>query len=442
MKNNPFVSLQEEFNSFYKINKHTQDSIHYIAPKEIKLPPDSMGHISTFQYVPVADTLEAITSDPDFELLTQAPTPEGILYDIKDGSAWKDNQYFQQNPDALTGVLYSDALELDNPLGAAKGKYKVLNVYLSLVDIPKCLRSKTDNIFLILTVKEKDLKENDNFRHVFGPLIDDLKKLEEGVQMGDRKIKMGILCYCADNLEASIVGGFSQCYSSKDVCRVCHLQHTDLPSISGIPRAVPWTREEYDASVADIEPGSRGDFGTNSQCLFNELRSFHCIGGMPFDIMHDYFEKVAAIDSMSILKALVTSGLFTYESYNSVVNAVKLGSYETADRPLPVNSKGKRISGKAMAVSLHLKLMPYFIWRILGGCVEESDLVSLLVLLARIQEYLLADKLSYADTDNFQDLVVEFFALRKVCDDLHPTFFIKLTPKYHFLGTLIIFYVI
>lgn len=160
MKANPFVSLQEEYSSYYKINKRTEESSLYIAPREIKLPPNTAGKISTFQYIPVAETLEAITSDPDFSHLTQAPTPEGLLYDMKDGSAWKGNPYFQENPDALTGILYSDALELDNPLGAAKGKYKIVNVYLSLVDIPKRLRSKKENIFLVLTVKDKDLQEN------------------------------------------------------------------------------------------------------------------------------------------------------------------------------------------------------------------------------------------------------------------------------------------
>lgn len=433
MKANPFVSLQEEYSSYYKINKRTEESSLYIAPREIKLPPNTAGKISTFQYIPVAETLEAITSDPDFSHLTQAPTPEGLLYDMKDGSAWKGNPYFQENPDALTGILYSDALELDNPLGAAKGKYKIVNVYLSLVDIPKRIRSKKENIFLVLTVKDKDLQEN--YVNVFKPLVEDLKKLESGVNIGEKTIKLGVLCYCADNLEASVVGGFSECFSSADVCRVCHQQYKDLPSISGIPSAEAWTREEYNAAVANLEPGLPGEFGINSACVFNDLKAFHCVGQMPLDIMHDFMERVAAFDAMSILKSLVSSGMFSFESYNSVLSEVKLLDYETADRPMLVNPKGKRIPGKAMSVSLQLKLMPFNIWRIQGGNVEESDLIDLLILLARIQEFLMADKLSYVDTDNFQDVVIEYFAKRKLCDEHHPEVFIKLTPKYHYLGT-------
>jgi hypothetical protein len=43
--------------------------------------------------------------------------------------------------------------------------------------------------------------------------LDDLNTLEAVVQIGGKTVKMGQICYSADNLEASIVGGFSQCYS-------------------------------------------------------------------------------------------------------------------------------------------------------------------------------------------------------------------------------------
>ncbi len=436
MKANPFVDLQAQYSSYYKINKQTLNSPHYIAPREIKLPPTSAGKVFTFQYVPIVETVTAIISDPHFKQQKQTSSPEGLLYDIKDGSVWKDNKYFQDNPDALTGQLYSDAVELDNPLGASKGKHKTLNVYFSLVDLPRPLRSKTEHIFLVLSVIEKQLKENpENYTHFFRPLVDDLKRLEAGVQIGDKMVKLGLICYSADNLEASSVGGFSQCFSSVDVCRICHQQHKDLQDISGIPKMEVWTREEYDSAVENMQPGMRGDFGINSACLFNELAAFHCVGQMPLDVMHDFLERVAACDGMSILKSLISTGLFTFESYNSVLNDIKLGYYEVADRPMPVNAKHTKLPGKAMSVCQHIRLMPFIVWRVLGGDVPQSDLVDLMVILARIQEYIMADKLSLVDVDNFEDLVVEFFAKRKTCAEEFSTF-IKLTPKYHYLGKI------
>jgi len=434
MKDNPFVKLQENFSSYYKINKETENSPHYIAPVQFKLPPNSSGKECPFQYIPIIDTVAAIVSDPDFTNLSQAPTPEGYLYDFKDASVWKENKYFLDNPDALTAQLYSDAVELDNPLGASKGKHKALNVYFSLVDIPKVHRSKIQNIFLVLTALEHELKENKkNYAHFFKPLVDDLKKLEAGVQIGGKTIKMGLICYSADNLEASAVGGFSQCFSSVDVCRVCHQQHKDLQEISGISKINLWTKEGYDAAVLNIEPGERGEFGINSACVFNTLESFHCVGQIPTDIMHDFMEKVAAYDAMSILKSLVSSGMFTFDEYNAVLRDLKLGDYEVADRPVEVSSKNAKIQGKAMAVCQQLRLMPFLVWRILGGNVPPSDAIDLMVILARMQEYLMADKLRLSDTDNFEDIVVEFFTKRKICAEVYPSFG-RITPKYHHLG--------
>jgi len=414
MKDNPFVRFQQHFSSYYKINKDTENSREYINPVQLLLPRNAAGKECPFQYVSIVETVAAIVSDPDYGNLPRDETPHGYLYDFKDGSTWKNSKYFQENPDALTGQLYSDAVELDNPLGASKGIHKALNVYFSLVDIPKSLRSKTENIFLVLTVLENDLqKDKNNYNHFFKPLVDDLKRLESGVQIGGRTVKMGLICYSADNLEASMVGGFSKCYSSFDVCRICHQQHKDLPEISGIPKASPWTIAEYDAAVDNLVPGERGEFGLNSGCIFNDLQSFHCIGQIPTDVMHDFCEKVASYDVMSILKVLVSSHLFTFDEYNKVLREVKLGDYEALDRPKPVNPKNVCIPGKAMAVALHLRLMPYFLCRLLKGNVVHNNAIDLLVILARLLEYIMADKLTMGDIEDFEELV-DFFEKRAV----------------------------
>jgi hypothetical protein len=438
MNQNPFVTLGEEFSSYYKINKQAQNSPHYIPPRECKLLPNQHGDVTTFQYISVIEIVTSLVKCPDFELLRNSPTTstEDCLYDVKDGSAWKDNIFFQENPDALSGHLYSDAVELNNPLGATKGVNKALNVYFTLFDLPKYLRTKIENIFLVLSVRESQLKATPgNYALFFKPLVDDLKKLESGILVGGKLIKMGLVCYSADNLEAHAVGGFSQCFSSYDVCRMCHQQHQDLQNISGVSKEKPWTKEEFDVEAASTEHGIRGEFGLNSICLLNDLESFHCVGQLPFDIMHDFHEKVAAFDGMSILKNLVKSGLFTFHQYNQVLHDIKLFDYEVGDRPLPVNENSPKLTGKAMVVCQHLRLMPFLVWRVTGGNVEQSDLMDLLVLLARIQEILMADKLTQEDVDNFEEIVVEFFFKRKLCAAKYQ-FFSHIVPKYHYLGTL------
>ena len=139
----------------------------------------------------------------------------------------KENEYFQENPEAFNIILYSDAIEIKNVLGAAKGSYKIVQVYYSLCEIEKSQRSKIDRIQLVMIYKEKLLKTYD-LKLILKPLVEDLKKLEIGVDVKIpviRRVKCGVLCYSADNLEAHLLGGFSGNFSSKDVCRVCHCQY-------------------------------------------------------------------------------------------------------------------------------------------------------------------------------------------------------------------------
>lgn len=431
---NPFIRLQDEFKSYYKINQHAVMSETYIAPRQVKLPPTKEGRVASYQYISVIDTIKAVLSDPAFKPIK--PAPEGLLRDVIDGSAFKENKFFQDNPSAVPVGIYSDAFQMSNPLGAAKGNQKVVNVYLALLNMDKSLRSRTDNLYLVMVVKEKDLKLNRSA--VYKPLIDDLKKLEEGVEIGGNIVKVGLLCTFGDNLEQHTVGGFSASFSSRDVCRVCHQQYEDLDKVTGIPKAPLWTVSEYDEAVKKIVPGTKGEFGLNWNCEFNVLKAFHPIGHMPLDPLHDWLEKVGAYDGLSIVKALVSSGLFSLSAYNAALRNVALANYEAADRPPPISNNSERLPGKALSVALEIRVMPILILRlrlIHGGdlLIDVSPLLKLLSYLHRINEYMLADAFNVIDADKFQDLLVEYFYQRKVCEELFGGFLQK-TPRYHYLG--------
>jgi hypothetical protein len=140
LSENPFISLHSEFSSVYKRRKFVKNSGNYIPPCEVKLPQDSSGIKRTFQYIPVIDLLKAIVADPGFNQQPQFPRQCEMLYDVKDGAFWKNSAFFKDNPDALGLIFYSDELEICNPLGAAKGRQKVLNLYMSVAEIAKPLR--------------------------------------------------------------------------------------------------------------------------------------------------------------------------------------------------------------------------------------------------------------------------------------------------------------
>ena len=332
----PFLQAQVQLNSEYKRKMFVQASPNYVHPTEILLNKSDVQAGSkkeVYHYISVVDSVRILTMDQTF-LNMRAQTKvhsDDKIRDLKDGIVFKKNDYFKRNPDAFSIILYSDAVEMQNPLGAARGTYKIVFVYFTLCEIDKSQRSQIDHLQLALAFREKLLKKY-SLATIFKPLIDDLKSLEQGieVQFPSRRLKCGVACYVSDNLEASLVGGFSANFSSSDICRVCHIQHKDLVD-QAHEAAEFWTVEEYDdicdSLVEDMEvredsvnivveaqnlfteyvsesdendssPDSSdesesetvGTRGLKSRCPLNVLRSFHAVTGFPLDIMHDLFE--------------------------------------------------------------------------------------------------------------------------------------------------------
>jgi hypothetical protein len=153
---------------------------------------------------------------------------------------------------------------------------------------------------------------------------------------------------------------------------------------------------------------------------------------MPFDLMHDWLEKVAPVDCQTIITAFTNSGKFTLEAYNQALSSIRLENYEVCDRPFPVQEGDKKLSGKALSVALHVRLMPIVICSI-AELEEECELVQFLINIHTINEVLMADCFSPEDAHKLQGLVVQYFSLRQACSDKLPSVFTKHTPKYHYL---------
>ena len=114
-----------------------------------------------YHYVPVDQALKLLVEDRTFiEMMDREREKDkpdkDTLRDIKDGAVYQSIDYFRRNPDALVCLIYSDAVELTNPLGSGRGKHKIVQIFWTLADIPRYPRSKIDRIQLALVVKEKE----------------------------------------------------------------------------------------------------------------------------------------------------------------------------------------------------------------------------------------------------------------------------------------------
>ena len=346
----PFLKAQEKLDTAYKRTKYIQESPTFVKPQEIVLNQVAVllgAKKEVIHYVSIVESFKILVQDPSFNKMLKSKKVFNLddkIRDMKDGSVFKTNQYYESNPEAYTALLYSDAVEVRNPLGAAKGTYKIVQVFYTLSEIDKSQRSQIDRLILVMVFKEKLLKTH-KLKTIFKPLVDDLKKLEIGVEVRNpftRRVKCGVLAYAADNLEASLVGGFSQNFSSRDICRICHVQYSQLEDeihdVKGTLHGF-WSVEEYDRicaneemDIEDTDPTPAAEItedtvfrdfqsvdvesdsstfdsddedsddedsddgavvdtrGLKSVCPLNVLESFHCINGFPLDVMHDLFE--------------------------------------------------------------------------------------------------------------------------------------------------------
>ena len=262
--NDPFLKAQLSLNTEYKRLKYIREDTNYNHPQEIVLNKAEVRkgtRKEVIHYVSIVESFKTLVQDSSFiKMLNgkKVQRADDKIRDIKDGSVYRTNSYFNKNPEAYTALLYSDGVEMRNPLGAAKGTYKIVAVYYTISEIEKSQRSQIDRLQLVMVFKEKLLKTY-SMKTLFNPFIEDLKRLEVGVEVESpslRIVKLGVAAYASDNLEASLVGGFSSNFSSKDICRMCHIQHPQLEDqvhdINGKLYGL-WSVEEYDRICASEE---------------------------------------------------------------------------------------------------------------------------------------------------------------------------------------------
>ena len=380
---------------------------------------------------------------------------------------YKKNPFFLRNPEALTLILYSDAVEVVNPLGAGRGKHKVVQIFLTLGDIPKNQRSKIDRIMLVAVFREKILKRY-GLHKVYEPIVKDLQELEKGIivyKPFERIIRGGLLMYPADNLESHAIGGFSQSFSSRDICRYCHIQYDDLQSnihSYGPKQHTEWTISEYDhvsriaeqkglsnicesgnLSLSDSDDNdSEGDIcddddtelhGVKGRCPLNRLEAFHCTRGLPVDLMHDIFEGVVSQDLLGVLRILKSKGWFSMQEYNRNLDSFKFKDNDRNDRPqsVPESAGAKKLVGKAMSIWSHIRNFPLLIRNFVKD--KNEAVLRFGLLLHELVERITAPQFKSYEVDVLEEKIIEYLDHRQLLFEEYGSLLGSAKPKMHFM---------
>ncbi|KAM6992383.1 uncharacterized protein LKV04_008441 [Tautogolabrus adspersus] len=155
----PFTSVATTFRQ----NSVMKKQLSIVDAEEILISPtirkrkhgaskDFIIKDKVFHYIPLVKSLEQFLSHPKiFAMIEKGPQRcrEGFFQDIVDGSLLKSHPLFSEIPNALQIVLYTDEIEVCNPLGSFASKNKLLMVYYTLANINPKYRSKLAAIRLL-----------------------------------------------------------------------------------------------------------------------------------------------------------------------------------------------------------------------------------------------------------------------------------------------------
>lgn len=156
--------------------------------------------------------------------------------DVWDGSILKSNHLFVLKNGAILVIqIYSDDVELANPLGSKKGKHKITVFYWTLLNLPPQFRSSLRSICLLGVANANLLREHGHAAFL-EPFIADMSQLLTGVTLSVRGKKItfhGILLNAVGDMPASnLLGGFKESVSKAvRPCRFCMIHRDQLDSV-------------------------------------------------------------------------------------------------------------------------------------------------------------------------------------------------------------------
>lgn len=328
---NVFSSIRNDGLSLEEI--HYEDNFPYVNPTQV--PLDSVNNKKRFfHYVPLQETLKKLFDNKSLgdKLIFDLPENSGNIFkDFTDGSVYKNNPFFKNNPDALELMLYQDSFEIVNPLGSTKSKYKILAVYLSIGNYPDNIKSHVNSMYLVALCKEKLF----NHTKVFGRIVDDLKKIETNdIKLSSNKIIKGSLVFVTgDNLGSHVLGGFAENFSrTQYFCKYCLVTKKSFDTDAGLFKTYPnRTVDSYKKFInrlntkqTELSTKKRKTAkkpllikGIKYNSVFNQLNFFHvCLPGLPLCLGHDAFEGVLANDVKLFLDYFVEKKWFSYKLLN------------------------------------------------------------------------------------------------------------------------------
>ena len=318
----PFASAFDKFKGKKSIDEFIQIQRFFISPKQKE---------ESIQYIPLFLMLQAIVQHEDAlsHLLAENSIPgsgsDKSILSFRDGTARKENQLFNSEPNALQICLYHDDFNIVNPLGNKTQKYKISAFYFVIGNFANKYKSRLKDIHLCILSPATFVNKNGSEK-ILRPLLDDLlKRKTEGIKISfevvDHKLCGSLSMVSAGNLAAHALGGFFCNFSTvQSFCRFCNCRKNQINENLLIENFILRTKEGYKNNLQSIEldPNYSSLYGIKSDSCLYSLNFFHVTAGLSPDLAHDLFEGFGVDLVTNVIVHLVKAQYFNLEDLNDI----------------------------------------------------------------------------------------------------------------------------
>nr|XP_054929049.1 uncharacterized protein LOC129385914 [Dermacentor andersoni] len=361
--------------------RYAKENFPFVEPEQ-----QLVGQNAVYHYVPLPKLLNALCKAPD--IVSHLTTPEfmasepTVYKDFNDGLIYREhfkNIMREGSECTILLLLYTDEVEVANPLGPKRGMHKLLAVYCSLLNLHVKYRSQLQNIYLLLLVRYIYVKTY-GLTAILQPLLDDLNKLyEHGLSFeyrGSKKCaQVLVFGICGDNLSLNRLGGFSCCFSRGRVCRFCMVFKNQLADKTSEDMCKLRTAQRHKMHLAAIAVNGTTNkrlYGVNDVSPLLTLPYFDVTRQLPPDIMHDILEGGAECVLRHVLRGLLSSGLLSRQDLSDL-SAFEYGPNDLKNKPVPFNMTFITGSAGLTGTASNKWCLLRFITLILGGKIPESN---------------------------------------------------------------------
>ncbi|MEL7309081.1 MAG: hypothetical protein AAGK05_15255, partial [Pseudomonadota bacterium] len=245
----------------------------------------------------IVETLKALLKNPLYLKLIFDHNFKGNFF----RSRCYDYLSRQSQADCMIFIkLFIDDFEIVNPIGSARGKYKLTGIYFQVLNIPEFLNSQLSHVHLV-TVFRRNLFPGAAVFRVLEVIVTELQNLFRHNISDEFPFPVMLAFVCGDNAGIHQAAGLQSHFHAGHVCRHCKVAFNDILSLEASER-----RDESDYAV--------GGVGVLSNSPFNDLLYVRRAFLYPPDIMHDFFEGVTQGVICIFFDNIIRNGLMSLET--------------------------------------------------------------------------------------------------------------------------------